>query len=570
MRESWLDKCIKKTAHMDLSTSELAKEQAAWLAKEIRGVRKKLNQVAKLQESEERSIVLSTEQRAKVDRRSVLEAELCVYESALEEVEKRIKELSLEEREQRRNSNFPENYHRTKRPKEQSESPGLKPSKDGEKGVENKEFLEAEESSLPQKKAEKSFTCDICSIKCPDETSFELHKNGRKHRNRVTQVTEEEKKKAAASIMEQHQLEQVKTATVATPPSVKKAKNAWGVPSIQPKYKLPPPPYPAVTQVTPGSAKRNAQKTDSSTVSTATPRTLITSPAAKFRKKLREEAAKVKSPKEKPTTQSPGCPVWASPPPGSTRCVPLSLYAAPDLTPPPSAVDGAHRNSYSLADFLAPKPTPSPKVKVVAPWSSRQSSAPANSKSLAQIQAEEVDFKMRQDKSYEQGGGNWFIERKERADSLREIELSAEKEREERLLIEEQLRIEAQIRKDLALQREKEKKQEGVAKKRSSRRKNKIGPNGSAKGTPTNKEKPQDGDKKVGIAGNSKPSGCRPKNGNRSKAGKSGPKVVPSNQKGENVPKKGRPGNTGGSSGRKQEPKQGVPPASKLHKPKSV
>jgi hypothetical protein len=187
-------------------------------------------------------------------------------------------------------------------------------------------------------------------------------------------------------------------------------------------------------------------------------------------------------------------------------------------------------------------------------------------KSLAEIQVEEVDFKTRQDKSYEHGGGSWFIERKEGADSLQEIKLSAEKEREERLLIEEQHIIEAQIQKDVALQREK--KQEGVAKNRSSRRKNKIGPdghsNGSTKGTPANEQKTQDGDKKVGISGNSKPGGCRSKNRNGSKAGKSGPKGVPSNQKGKNVQTKGRPGNKCGSSGTKEEAKQGVPPASKL------
>lgn len=485
-REGCLDKCIKNITIMDLSTAELANGKSVWLAKEIRGVRKKLNQIAKLHEAEERSIVLSTEQRAKVDRRPVLDAELYLYESALEDAEKRIRELSLEEQDQRRDSKLPKHFF-----VEENGPNGDRCPKD-DHNENGKEPSEAEISLLSQKKAEKSYTCQLCSIKCPDETSFELHENGRKHRNRVLQVAEEEKKKVAASIMEQHQLEQLKSSVAS--PHTAEVKNAWGVPSAQPKYKLPPPPHPAAFPVPSSGFNSGAQGTPAK------------SSAFNFRKILGEESGKTK--------RASVSPVWATPKAGSTSCVPLDIYAAPSLTPPEA--DGAHRNSYSLVDFLAPKPIASPKIVVGAPWSSQHTTTPASMKSLADIQAEETDFKTRQDKSYEQGGGTWFIERKERADSFQEIQLSAKKEREENLLIQEQFRIEAQIKRDLAMERESEKKQKIGAMKRSSKGRNTNDPTvrsnrSTKKERSIAKGRNQDGNKKEGKTRNTRNYGHGPK-----------------------------------------------------------
>lgn len=75
--------------------------------------------------------------------------------------------------------------------------------------------------------------------------------------------------------------------------------------------------------------------------------------------------------------------------------------------------------------------------------------ATPNSKSIVQIQAEEADLKARQDKSYgKEGGGSWYVNRRERAESVLEIQKSAQEDLEHRLLVEEQMKIEAQIHED--------------------------------------------------------------------------------------------------------------------------
>merc|ERR1719469_369475 len=44
--------------------------------------------------------------------------------------------------------------------------------------------------------------CISCNISCPDERSYELHINGRKHRNRLRKLEEEERTAAALAMME--------------------------------------------------------------------------------------------------------------------------------------------------------------------------------------------------------------------------------------------------------------------------------------------------------------------------------------------------------------------------------
>jgi hypothetical protein len=134
------------------------------------------------------------------------------------------------------------------------------------------------------------------------------------------------------------------------------------------------------------------------------------------------------------------------------------LHAVQDVAKPvASSID--KRNSYSLADFLAPKPQPKTKAPVLASWASPQkvvTAAPSTkTKRLAEIQAEETDFKAREDRACE-GEKAWFMGRRERADSLHAIQEAAKQERDMHLLIQEQMEIEAQIQRDLAAQRRKE------------------------------------------------------------------------------------------------------------------
>ena len=471
-REGKLDYSIKKTANMDLSTTDSARKNSVWLGKEIRGVRKKLNQIKKLQDSEELT-VLSTEQQAKVGRRPALEAELSVYETALEEVEKRIKELVLDEEKQQQAKKM------SAKDTEKATDPHSNDEKLDEKS-ENKECTKVVEEETTAET--KSFSCNICGIKCPDETSFELHRNGRKHRNRVAQAAEDEKTKVAASIMEQHQLEQFKGPTRTSPAVAKqmKAKNAWGVSSPQPRFTLPPPPYGAVPQVVPPTQSPwKTEPSKPSTFQSSSPFSTPTkasppkaSPTSDFHKVTKKETTRDKAITPKALKLSPVSPMWHSSP-GSSRCVPLNVYSAPDVIAP----SPPSQSSFSLADFLAPKPVPKSSNKSPKTWSSPQAetsvATPKKTKTFAEIQAEEVDFKSRQDKTYEKGGGTWFIERRQRAGSLREIQFSAQKEQEERELIEEQKRIEEQIQKDLALQRQQKQQQQNQNNKKKNKNKNK-------------------------------------------------------------------------------------------------
>jgi hypothetical protein len=84
-------------------------------------------------------------------------------------------------------------------------------------------------------------------------------------------------------------------------------------------------------------------------------------------------------------------------------------------------------------------------------------------KSLAEIQAEETEFKAREDRACARDGGRgggsgsggfeqaWFLGRRERANSLAAIQEAAEQERELQQMIQEQLEIEAQIQRELLL-----------------------------------------------------------------------------------------------------------------------
>lgn len=486
-REGTLDRIINKTANMDLSTSELAHEKSIWLAKEMRGVRKKLNQISKLRESEAKSIVLTSDEQAKLDRRPLLEAELHIYQTAFEEVEKRIRELVLQDQ-----SSL------------EVVTPPVAKCKNDElaiKKVEDPDYGNSLEST---------YFCDVCGIKCPDKTSFELHQNGRKHRNRVAQVEEEEKELAARTIIAQKMREQLKVP--ATIPTFVKTtpKNAWGVPSTpQPKFKLPPPPHPVVSQVvTPVPARSMLPSLTPNVLPSPTPVAVPSLVRAKGKTPLAKSLF--------PTATSPVCAKNTRSP--VVNNAPFHLHPSPVLTIPHAPA--GQRKSYALADFIAPHPHSTPTTKTAQPTAAWTSPVAATSvdqyvvkpkKSLAEIQAEEVDFKAREDRAFKSDGkeSSWFIERRERADSLHAIQQAAEIERETELLIQEQLEIEAQIQREIAAQRAKEGQQsKKVVPKEDRPKKNRR--NGTTRGgttertnqetaKPTSKSRKNQSSKRTGI-----------------------------------------------------------------------
>ena len=466
VKENHLDRCMKRVAKMDLSTIEQVNENSIWLSKEIRGIRKKLKQISNLNDA---GIALSTEQIAKIKRRPDLEAELSVYESAVVEIDRRIQRFADEKRKE-----------------------DLPVDKDDAKhGLIDKETdnhcSKVVVNEEKDKNEPKSYFCNLCRVKCSDKQSFFLHRNGRKHRNRAAQVVEEEKEKTAATIRSQRQIEQIKSAPFLATPSKKNNKSVWGTQS-QPHYKLPPPPHPVLSHVAlpqfNNKIARSISQNDSITKRTKKSpylganqhpmepnrgkslNSVVSSPSfhstprpCNFTAILKEqEKSRNSNNKFSAGTEMLSKPMKWDFSPSSSRCVPLPFYDDSSTNFTSKSESSQRTKNVSLADFL----TPSRKKQIPAlatssgiasaPWSKKESVVVnVKDKTIAailQIQAEEASLKANQDKSYGNGGGSWYVERRERAESVAEIQRNAKEELQYRLMVEEQIEIEAQIREE--------------------------------------------------------------------------------------------------------------------------
>jgi hypothetical protein len=475
--ESCSERCLDLTTHMDLSSKELAEAKHACILKDMRWVRKRLGQIAKLQQGCGSGDVplMTPEQLEKLSRQPQLNADLLLFEPALAAVEKRLKEFGMVDA-------------------SKEKANALRCSDD----VKEKNEPEATGASkLESKKA--SFRCETCQITCPDENSHALHINGRKHRNRVAMVLEKEQQHAAASMMEERQRQQMAAmmagSAVSPPPKQCKAPSPWKTDksSSLPKYTLPPPPHPVPDAVaSPASSKLSGTKSlreimaeesqkPKSSAKMSPSKSAKMSPSKSTRMTLQLPQGSA------PTLQSPP---WASP------VARVSAAAAAPSTPWASQPE-IPKAAYSLGDFLKPEPRPTNAgVNRPVGWTSPKPATPQGSLSASavsfrekiqqqeqvsfrEIQQQEHVFKTElQDRTY---GDNskWFIERRERAGSFREIESETAKELKERLFIEEQLRIETEIHRELAAR----KANEG-SKTRSSKRSNNNKPKNNRKPNP--------------------------------------------------------------------------------------
>jgi Zinc-finger of C2H2 type len=88
------ERCLALTTCMDLSNRAVTEEKSALLLKELRAVRKRLVQIRRLErESRDSSLQLSLEQQEKRSRKPQVEADLHVLKLAFSKVEKRLVEL---------------------------------------------------------------------------------------------------------------------------------------------------------------------------------------------------------------------------------------------------------------------------------------------------------------------------------------------------------------------------------------------------------------------------------------------------------------------------------------------
>jgi len=420
--------CLSLTTDMDLSSKELTQEKHAHLVKEMRWVRKRLGQIAKLQDPKG-ELQLTSDQVEKLSRQPQLKADLLLFQPALEAIEKRLKDFSLAE---------------AKVITESKETVKIKTKTAS--CVDKNKLLEPAVEESP-KSPSLSLRCNVCEITCPDMKCYTLHINGRKHRNRVATATEIEQHKAAASMMAERQRQQMSGQAVIYPPKKATVYSRWSVEKIitQPRYKLPPPPHPLPEGVDSGVACRPSD--------TKNLREIMAEESKQVESIVKSSPFKSKKttlrlPKgSAPPLQSPP---WASPVARVAATAAPSHWAAQSDQP---------KGAYSLGDFIKPahstvKPGPIRWAAPPAKVSAAQTSPSALS--LRDIQQQEHEFKtQKQDQTF---GDNskWFIERRERAGSFKEIQTETAKQLEERLFIEEQIRIEKEINNELAAQKVKE------------------------------------------------------------------------------------------------------------------
>ena len=416
------DRCSMLTANMkNLSCSDDIRSKYDCLSKEVRGMRKRLAQIAKLRLKE----ILTSDEREKLTRNPLLEADLSVLEPALEIVNRLMAERNMV-------PNIVDPVIDT--------APVDSFSDTKVKRLNN--LADNEHDARPPQ-----FNCDLCKVSCPDANHLDLHTNGRKHRNRALQVQEEEKNQAAASMMEEKR-KKIFTADSTTPPQIVVTKSSpWGKSSLEPRYTLSPPPLG-------GESAVKTPLTYTTITSSSKQQPIVGS--ADFRSILAEEEKKkstslkstiVSKQKTKALLSPESIPVL--------KDVPWSI--APNVrvtTLPMTSVSQA--KSYPLIEFALPPRITTPKTtgtSVAVPWATCQdirtstvlASSLGHGKSLLQIQQEETEYQSRNKSRNETKDGKWFIQRTERAGSFSAIQEAEVRDREMDLLIEEQKRIESEI-----------------------------------------------------------------------------------------------------------------------------
>lgn len=464
------ERCDELLSSLDMASIDGAKETLAKLNKEVRAIRKRLGQIERLIGSVSEPSEMNLEQQRKADRKPLLESDLERLLPAIELMEDVIREFVRDNR-----SEVEDEIDSLAPPLETAPEAQLvdsQPPTDAATITEKPKEAKSEPMGDRTETTQQSYRCATCQIVCPDKRSLELHMNGRKHKNRMAQAAEEEQKIAATAIQqEQQRLALLQPTEKVSPRCLPLHHGSETKRTARPKFKLPPPPHPVgemedMSAASSPNLKQPARK--KAPWSSSAPITTLRSPVSTSKKSLQqimvEEAA---NGRKQSQNHSPIVAMTTRAPQQSQNA--LSKKQAPTR----KAWEGT-----SLGDFLPP-PRVSPVVtnnKPTTVW------APAaltpQPVSFREIQKEENNFQA--DPSYAKASGTWFIERKEKADSLDCIQKREAAEQEHQRLVEEQIQIEEQIYEQL--RREKE-----LASVKSKTKRKK-----------TNRKKPNDKTKKQG------------------------------------------------------------------------
>lgn len=300
-------------------------------------------------------------------------------------------------------------------------------------------------------KAPSKFHCEVCGVSCPDSNSYELHINGKKHRNRIQHSKQREEKILAESMMAMKRIQLMETnhedQFLLSKSSCEKTQSSWATnvactPTVFNK--------PTKRGATSFQDILNEQQ-KSSFMSTTTPPTSLKTPVL-----TAGYTTTVASHSMKPHALNPGPSVSLG-----------AFLKKDDNSKQPSAMSSVGA-SWGVKTGKDNGPN---RAAMLAVRRKQHCSASSQSISFSDIQKEEESKRMTEDNACQINGNQWFVQQRERAASIGDIQEEEEKDREMQLLIEEQRRIEEDIMKRI----KQEKKKTPNKTKNGRRRKPKSG-----------------------------------------------------------------------------------------------
>jgi alpha-tubulin suppressor-like RCC1 family protein len=486
--------------------NEFLQAKHAALSKEIRSIQKRLNQTAKLG----CKTSISSLEREKLNRKPLWEADLAVLTRAMEQITKQMAErnIVMETKVTATTAVAPNTAMLpcTKGSKEAMDTisnPELQTSEDPTK-IDDEA---SEKSEIPSKDdvgVRSGLYCDICSVRCPDSNHLELHRSGRKHRNRVRQLQEEDQNRTARDILTLHQEQlqkQILSSSITVVEDTTRVcstfenchpTNANQSNGVLPRYRLPSPSIPPAPIVSKAQSPWSLQSTTSKTKSLATILQEEEEEAAAAAAAAKADQQKKNKPPSVKTTMSPTIPLQSklsitsmspntsshlgsissgisrlhvakSVSPSSHPKTPSNLL----LTPPKGMLSPASSQSSltacgdkstekSLHDFLpklsssiCTQKTPSKPIQAWNQSPQSLSTATINSPKLSilEIQQQETTKKQRQHpqsflSSNSRKESKWYQAEQCQVESLSLIQQQEERRQ---MMIEQQLAIERQI-----------------------------------------------------------------------------------------------------------------------------
>ena len=320
-----------------------------------------------------------------------------------------------------------------------------------------RKLFKEESAKIKRTLAPSKYRCEVCNVSCPDNDSYHLHMNGRKHRNKLAHARKKEENDVAESMMAMKQMQLMDrsgSGNIKARDHVAAAKNSVSVWATKA-------PVNAETPKKTSSERKARSKSFQDILLEEQER----SPnVTKAKGKLPSPFATKQSPVLRSSSVSATAQHVHTPPtiayslkssyqtsPGSAAALPLSAFMK-------TSSGGKHFNAISnIGASWGTKPSPTGNSNAsgvswnVKPASST-SSLPQSTfkKSFSEIQQEEENRIVKEDRMCRIDGNQWFVQQRERAASIGEIAEQEKKNREMQELIEQQRRIEQAEEEQLA------------------------------------------------------------------------------------------------------------------------